>query len=104
MQPFIEHKINLNLILARSPVFTHLAATLGGLSTIRAFGAQKILVEEFDGHQDIHSAAWYMFITTSSAFGLTLDIMALIFVAVITFTFLVAGEGMNVTKHFVAIY
>lgn len=83
------------MISARSPVFTHLGATLGGLSTIRAFGAQKILVEEFDAHQDIHSAAWYMFITTSSAFGLILDIMALVFVAVITFTFLVAGEGIG---------
>ncbi|KAG4077286.1 hypothetical protein HA402_009915 [Bradysia odoriphaga] len=79
--------------ITRSPVFTHLAASLGGLSTIRAFGAQKILIDEFDNHQDIHSGAWYMFITTSSAFGLSLDVMALIFVAVITFTFLVAGEG-----------
>lgn len=85
------------MILARSPVFTHLAASLGGLSTIRAFGAQKILIEEFDGHQDIHSACWYLFITTSSAFGLSLDIMALIFVGVITFTFLIAGQGIHTT-------
>ncbi|KAJ6642101.1 ATP-binding cassette sub-family C member 4 [Pseudolycoriella hygida] len=80
--------------ITRSPVFTHLAASLGGLATIRAFGAEKILVDEFDGHQDIHSAAWYMFIVTSSAFGLSLDVMALVFVAVITFTLLAAGNGL----------
>lgn len=34
--------------LARSPVYTHISATLNGLSTIRAFSAQKILIEEFD--------------------------------------------------------
>lgn len=37
-----------------------------------------------------------MFISTSSAFGLTLDLMALVFVAVITFTFLLLeGEIMG---------
>lgn len=77
-------------------MFTHLAASLGGLSTIRAFNAQKILISEFDGHQDIHSAAWYTFLTTSSAFGLAMDLISLIFVAIITFTCLVhAGEGSN---------
>lgn len=77
----------------RSPVFTHLNATLQGLTTIRAFGAQDILSAEFDKHQDYHTSAWYMYISTSSAFGFWLDIFCTVFVAFITFSFLSFGEG-----------
>lgn len=74
-------------------MFTHFSATLGGLSTIRAFNAEKILIQEFDSHQDTHTACWYMFISTSSAFGLTLDTMCVMFIFCVTFTFLLIDTG-----------
>lgn len=79
--------------LGRSPVFTHLSVSLDGLSTIRAFGAEEILIREFDNQQDTHTACWYMFISTSSAFGFTLDIMCFVFVLVVTFSFLLLDTG-----------
>lgn len=82
-----------------------MAATLTGLSTIRAYNAEKILQDEFDHHQDTHSACWYMFIATSSAFGLSLDIMSFFFVFCIIGYFMfidmsVSGEkvGLAITQ------
>ena len=37
--------------ITKSPAFVHLSATISGLPTIRAFGAQQILTREFDQHQ-----------------------------------------------------
>nr|CAD7400804.1 unnamed protein product [Timema cristinae] len=78
--------------ITKSPVFTHMNATLQGLSTIRAYGAQKILQQEFDKHQDVHSSAFYMFITTSSAFGFFVDFICFIYISLVTFSFLVLQE------------
>lgn len=61
---------------------------MSGLSTVRAYNAEKIVQTEFDLHQDTHSACWYMFIATSSAFGLSLDVMCFVFIASIMSYFL----------------
>lgn len=71
---------------ARSPVFGHVNATILGLATIRSFGAEFLLAEEFDRHQDLHSAAWYLFITCSRAFGYFLDLICLLFIICVTFS------------------
>ncbi|CAG9814465.1 unnamed protein product [Phaedon cochleariae] len=81
--------------MMRSPVFTHLNATLQGLTTIRSFGAQDILRDEFDKHQDSHTSAWFMYIAVSSAFGFYLDVLCFIFITVVTFSFLTFGESLG---------
>ena len=78
---------------ARSPVFSHLSATLQGLTTVRAFKAQELLTKEFDNHQDIHSASWYLFFSCSRAFGYYLELICSIYVALVIYSFLLlAGE------------
>ncbi|GLG99905.1 Probable multidrug resistance-associated protein lethal(2)03659 [Gryllus bimaculatus] len=79
--------------ITKSPVFTHLHATLQGLTTVRASGAQDTLRDEFDRHQDLHSSAWFMFMSTSAAFGFSLDVLVLIYITIITFSFLVIQEN-----------
>nr|UTK61406.1 ABCC4 [Hyphantria cunea] len=79
--------------VTRSPVFSHLNASLQGITTIRAFGAQEALIREFDNHQDLHSSAWYLFIASSRAFGFWLDLVCVIFIAVVTLSFLVMGHN-----------
>lgn len=47
-------------VAAKSPVFSHISATLNGLSTIRAFQAEELLRQEFDGHQDLNTGTYFM--------------------------------------------
>lgn len=50
------------MIVAKSPVFSHISATLSGLPTIRAFNAEKLLQQEFDDHQDLNTGVYFMFL------------------------------------------
>ncbi|KAF7996692.1 hypothetical protein HCN44_002338 [Aphidius gifuensis] len=79
--------------ITRSPVFSHLNATMQGLTTIRSFGADKVLINEFDQHQDLHSSAWYIFIAASRTFGFWLDVFCLLYIILVTLSFLVLPES-----------
>jgi ATP-binding cassette subfamily C (CFTR/MRP) protein 4 len=46
-------------VLGRSPIFTHVSASVQGLDVIRSFKAETHLRLEFDNLQNIHSSAWY---------------------------------------------
>ncbi|XP_053685732.1 ATP-binding cassette sub-family C member 4 [Sabethes cyaneus] len=76
----------------RSPIFTHTNATLQGLSTVRAFQAQDALTKEFNEQMDVNTSAFYIFITTTRAFALWLDLVCVIYVAVVTLSFLLWGQ------------
>ncbi|MCJ8729846.1 hypothetical protein PDJAM_G00111100 [Pangasius djambal] len=69
----------------RSPVFSHLSSTLHGLSTIRAFKAEERFQQTFDSHQDLHSEACFLFLTTSRWFAVRLDGMCSVFVTITAF-------------------
>ncbi|KAF5294167.1 hypothetical protein FQR65_LT10878 [Abscondita terminalis] len=73
---------------ARSPVIGHLNATMDGLITIRANGAQKILETEFDKHQDHYASIFHMNLSSTYGFALYLDLTCACYIAVITLTFL----------------
>ncbi|XP_076579274.1 ATP-binding cassette sub-family C member 4-like [Chaetodon auriga] len=79
----------------RSPVFSHLSSSLQGLWTIRAFGAEERFQKAFDAHQDLHSGAWFLFLTTSRWFALRLDGMCSIFVTVTTFGCLLLRDQLD---------
>ncbi|KAJ1523375.1 hypothetical protein ONE63_001242 [Megalurothrips usitatus] len=79
--------------MTRSPVFTHLNATIQGLSTIRAFGAQDLVKAEFDNHQNLHTSAWFTFVFTSTSFGTALDLLSFLFSVVVIFSFLLLQDG-----------
>ncbi|XP_055326115.1 ATP-binding cassette sub-family C member 4-like, partial [Sitodiplosis mosellana] len=79
--------------ICRSPVFSHLTATINGLATIRARNIQNKLANEFDHLQDVHSAVWQLAMTSNTACGLWMDCISTAFVASVTFSFIIFYEN-----------
>lgn len=98
---YLYYPFSTQSILARSPVFTHLSSSLVGLTTLRAHQSQKIFQNVFDDCQDIHSSAWYMFLSTTRWFGIYLDWICVVYVACVTYTCTaLRGSKLNSKKYF----
>uniref|UniRef100_A0A4W2FW02 Multidrug resistance-associated protein 4-like n=1 Tax=Bos indicus x Bos taurus TaxID=30522 RepID=A0A4W2FW02_BOBOX len=69
----------------RSLVFSHLTSSLRGLWTIRACKAEQKFQKVFDSHQDLHSEAWFLLLTTSRWLAVNLDVTCAIFVTIVAF-------------------
>lgn len=70
-----------------------MAASLNGLTTIRALDAQRVLEKEFDSYQDAHSSAFFMYISTSQAFGYCMNCICVIYISIITLSFFAFPPG-----------
>ncbi|KAJ8983685.1 hypothetical protein NQ317_003473 [Molorchus minor] len=77
---------------SRSPMIGYLNATLEGLTTVRAYEKQTLLISEFDKHQDLYTSAYFMMQCTIRAFGFILDICCALFVAFIVLKFSLFGN------------
>ncbi|KRT79574.1 ABC transporter ATP-binding protein, partial [Oryctes borbonicus] len=78
--------------IAKSPVLSHLGATLNGIATVRATRSEEVLKNDFDNHQNIHTSAWYLTISCMAGVGLWLDILCVLFLVCIVFGFIIMGE------------
>ncbi|XP_016524096.1 multidrug resistance-associated protein 4 isoform X2 [Poecilia formosa] len=65
------------------------------LSTIRAFRVQHQFQQMFDKYQDLHSEAWFLFLTTSRWFAVRLDGICCIFVTMTAFGCLYFRDGLE---------
>nr|XP_021196505.2 ATP-binding cassette sub-family C member 4 isoform X3 [Helicoverpa armigera]WRX06129.1 ABCC1 [Helicoverpa armigera] len=73
----------------RSPVFSHMSATLNGISTIRSAGAEQRLIQEFDKFQDIHTSTWSSYLASGVTLGFWLDFICVIYLTIVIVAFLV---------------
>uniref|UniRef100_A0A182VDH1 ABC transmembrane type-1 domain-containing protein n=1 Tax=Anopheles merus TaxID=30066 RepID=A0A182VDH1_ANOME len=55
--------------------------------------SMSILKHEFNEFLDMNSSAWYMFISTSRAFALWLDVVCVLYIGIITISFLVGNSN-----------
>ncbi|CAL8104328.1 unnamed protein product [Orchesella dallaii] len=74
--------------VTKSPIFTHSSASFQGLTTIRSANAESILVSQFDRLQDIHTTSWFLFFSTARCFGLWVEFICVIFLTIVSFSFL----------------
>ncbi|XP_043334219.1 ATP-binding cassette sub-family C member 4-like isoform X1 [Cervus canadensis] len=79
----------------RSLVFSHLISSLRGLWTIRAYKAEQSFQELFDAHQDLHSEAWFLLLTTSRWLAVYLDVICAVFVTVVAFVSLILADALS---------
>ncbi|XP_052505903.1 ATP-binding cassette sub-family C member 4-like [Budorcas taxicolor] len=80
---------------AQSPVFSHLASSLRGLGTIRAYKAEHKFQKLFDAHQDLHSEACFLLLTMSQQLAMYLDVICAIFVTIVAFAALILADILN---------
>ncbi|KAG7304443.1 ABCC5 [Plutella xylostella] len=79
--------------VTRSPVFSHVSASMAGLGTVRACGAEAMLRRQFDEKQDVHTAAWYLSLVTNAAFIIWLCLISGAYVLVVAYTFLFLDDA-----------
>ncbi|KAL3283296.1 hypothetical protein HHI36_006444 [Cryptolaemus montrouzieri] len=81
--------------VAKAPVFSYVAASLDGLSTIRASKAENMVKIEFDDIQDQHTATSYLFMISFEAFGLYLDMVTITFLVIAMLQFLFNDDALG---------
>ncbi|XP_071557592.1 ATP-binding cassette subfamily C member 4-like isoform X2 [Temnothorax nylanderi] len=84
--------------VTKSPLFSHVNATLNGLPTIRSGGVEieKMMRKQFDMLQDRHSGTWYLFLTSSAALSVYTDLILCLFLALICFSLVLMNENDSV--------
>ncbi|GCB68085.1 hypothetical protein scyTo_0005246, partial [Scyliorhinus torazame] len=81
---------------ARSPIFSHLITSLRGLWTVRAFGRQSYFETLFHKALNLHTANWFLYLSTLRWFQMRIDIVFVLFFIAITFISIAThnvGEG-----------
>ncbi|XP_011877750.1 PREDICTED: multidrug resistance-associated protein 4-like isoform X2 [Vollenhovia emeryi] len=81
--------------VTKSPLFSHVNATLNGLPTIRSSGAgiETMMRKQFDVLQDRHSGTWYLFITCGTTFGVFTDLIMCLFLATLCYSLVFLNEN-----------
>ncbi|KAL3283449.1 hypothetical protein HHI36_006594 [Cryptolaemus montrouzieri] len=102
---FVATARNIKLVegVSKSPVFSYVSSSIDGLTTIRATKIENLLMKQFDDHQDVHSSAWYLTVLCSSAFGLWLDLICVIFVCAVVGGFVIMDQYTEVEGSYIGL-
>ncbi|KAJ3620166.1 hypothetical protein MTP99_004150 [Tenebrio molitor] len=82
--------------IRRSPIFTHVSASVQGLDVIRSFKAGKHLRLEFDKLQNCHSSAWYFHKAFAYSQAFWTDLACSFYTFIVMFYLLIFKNGSSV--------
>lgn len=68
-------------------MFSHLSASLFGISTIRSRRQETRLIRSFDTLQNMHSGAWHFLVSSNAALCFWVDIVCTVFLASVAYGF-----------------
>lgn len=88
--------VKFDFCIAKSPVFTHINASMQGITTIRAFGVEHLLSKEFDVHQDTHSSAYFTFMGCTRTFAFWIDSLSAIYIVIVTYSLVLFFDGKSI--------
>ncbi|KAK4879109.1 hypothetical protein RN001_007255 [Aquatica leii] len=88
---------NLNVLrvesISRSPIYGHANTCLQGLATIRVFGVQRALTDDFNKFLDERSSVYYLSISTARALTFWTDCICFLYISFITVYFMLDKES-----------
>ncbi|ALC47145.1 CG10505, partial [Drosophila busckii] len=74
--------------ISRSPIYSHTNCTFKGLTTIRALNATKRLERDFHSYQNENTSAVFLFVSVNRAFAFWTDLICVLYILAVTFSFL----------------
>ncbi|CAH1235672.1 unnamed protein product [Diabrotica balteata] len=77
----------------RSPMIGHLNAALEGVTTVRAYKAENMVINEYERHQDVFTSAHYSLLCFKFAMGFYMSLLAGVMVTLIICTFVLFDTG-----------
>ncbi len=80
-------------ISGRSPLYSHISATLQGLATIRASEEQNQFTEMYNTCQDRNTSASFYYLAANRWLGYRLDIICAVLMTVVAFAPFIAHEA-----------
>ena len=70
-------------ISGKSPMFSHLSITLDGHTSIKGYKKKRDFIEKYNELQDVHTSAFYLFISTYRWMGMCVGILSLGYLLII---------------------
>ena len=79
-------------ISGRSPLYSHISATLQGLATIRASEEQQQFAEMYNKYQDRNTSGNYYYLAANRWLGYRLDMICATLITIVAFAPFIANE------------
>ncbi|XP_046373552.2 ATP-binding cassette sub-family C member 4-like isoform X2 [Haliotis rufescens] len=79
----------------RSPMYSHVSDTILGLQTIRALNKQDQFQHEFDQHVNIHSSAWFTYLSSFRWYSFRSVLVMVVFFNIVIYVCLVLKDTVS---------